>query len=183
MKKLNEVKRIIKKEQLLIFKDKMDFSKSLRIRILVCFLFRNFRYYQYKLMKSFRMFNFYSNQKGHYFKKIYWGRKYGKYSLKLHCQINCSNIGGGFFFEHPNIVINKSAIIGNDLHCIGNNCIGSTDKGAPVLGNNVFLGFGAIVIGDVKIADNVKIGAGAIITKDILEPGSIVVGNNRIIKR
>ena len=36
---------------------------------------------------------------------------------------------------------------------------------APRLGNNVYIGAGAIVIGDITIGDNVIIGAGAVVTK------------------
>ncbi len=59
---------------------------------------------------------------------------------------------------------------------------GDWKNAAPILGDNVELGYGAIVLGGVHIANNVHIGAGAIITKDILEEGSIVVGNNSRIK-
>jgi serine O-acetyltransferase len=51
--------------------------------------------------------------------------------------------------------------------------IGSTNGSkAPKLGNNVFIGTGAKIIGDITIADNVAIGANAVVVKSITEPGT-----------
>lgn len=134
-----ELEKIVKTERLLIFKDKLKYRESLILRILFCFLSRTFRFYRYKLVYHFRTFNFYCNKSEHSIRKFYCGRQYGKYSLKLRCQINYSNIGEGFFLEHPNIVINKNAVIGYGLYCVCKNCICYTDKSAPILGHNVFL--------------------------------------------
>ena len=51
---------------------------------------------------------------------------------------------------------------------------------APVIGNDVYIGAGARVLGDVRIGDGVTIGANAIVTQDV-PPGVTVVGANRII--
>ncbi len=58
-------------------------------------------------------------------------------------------------------------------NCIGND--GAQDKN-PVLGDNVELGFGAIVIGDITIASNTIIGAGAVVNRSIDEEGCTCVG-------
>lgn len=44
------------------------------------------------------------------------------------------------------------------------------------IGNNVFIGYGAIILKNVKIGDNAIIGAGAVVTKDV-PPNTIVAGN------
>lgn len=41
---------------------------------------------------------------------------------------------------------------------------------APIIGNNVEVGFGAVIIGKVKIADGIKIGANSVVTNSFLEP-------------
>lgn len=52
----------------------------------------------------------------------------------------------------------------------------------PYIGDNVFIGAGAKVLGGIKIGDNVKIGANAVVTKDVPD-GATVVGNpGKIIK-
>jgi serine O-acetyltransferase len=54
---------------------------------------------------------------------------------------------------------------------------GSYDtSGAPQIGNRVYIGSGARVIGNIKIADDVVIGANAVVTKDILESGTTWAG-------
>ena len=76
------------------------------------------------------------------------------------------------------IVINPKAKIGKNCRLHGNNCIGNNGSIdiAPVIGNNVDIGFGAIVFGDVVIADDIKIDANAVVNKSFLEPGITIAG-------
>ena len=53
---------------------------------------------------------------------------------------------------------------------------GGTTKGVPTLGNNVVVGYGAVVLGDVRIADYVAIGANAVVNKDCLEENVTIAG-------
>lgn len=184
--KKSDVKKVIRLETLKIFQDGLDnlhLKKFLWFKILVCKIMNNVRYDKFVLIKSYRWFNYYENVDSNIFKKIYWGRLYGKFSKKLNCQINIDNLGAGFYFGHNNIVINKGAIIGKNLKLIGNNCIGGTEHGCPKIGDNVTLGYGAMIIGNVFIANNVFIGAGAIVTKDILQENTVVIGLNKILKK
>lgn len=95
-------------------------------------------------------------------------------------------IGKGVRFPHLiGIVISKNAIIGNYCTIFHGVTIGAielqgiTDR-APRIGNNVYIGAGAKILGDISIGDNVKIGANAVVTKDI--PSNVtVVGVNSII--
>lgn len=48
--------------------------------------------------------------------------------------------------------------------------------GAPLIGDRVYIGTGARVLGNISIADEVVIGANAVVTKDITEPGITVAG-------
>lgn len=48
--------------------------------------------------------------------------------------------------------------------------------GVPVLGNNIYIGAGAKIIGNIYLADDCVIGANAVVTKSVLEPGSVLVG-------
>ena len=57
-------------------------------------------------------------------------------------------------------------------------CIETTngsDK-APRIGNNVFIGSGAKIIGDIEVANDVAIGAGAVVVKSITETGTTWAG-------
>ena len=77
---------------------------------------------------------------------------------------------------------------------IGDNCvimqhvtIGSTiygggkRAGAPSIGNNVFIGAGAKIIGGITIGDNAKIGAGCVVAEDVPSNAVCVMPKPRII--
>ena len=51
----------------------------------------------------------------------------------------------------------------------------------PEIGNGVYLGAGAKVLGRIKIGNEATVGANAVITKDV-PSGSVVVGINQILK-
>ena len=58
---------------------------------------------------------------------------------------------------------------------IGSNTLLDSKKyGAPTIGDNVYIGAGAKIIGNVQIGDNVRIGANAVVTKDV-PPNTLVV--------
>ena len=56
---------------------------------------------------------------------------------------------------------------------------GGVEK-VPHIGDNVFIGAGAKILGDIKIGNNVKIGANAVVTKDVPD-NCTVVGNPAVI--
>lgn len=67
---------------------------------------------------------------------------------------------------------------------IGSNNINKGDKGgAPIIGNNVFIGAGAKVIGKIRIGDNVNIGAGCVVVTDTPPNSTVVMNKPRIILR
>ncbi len=88
------------------------------------------------------------------------------------------------YMPHPyGIVIHSQAAIGERVTIMQQVAIGDKDLGgsvAPVIGNDVYIGAGARVLGDVRVGDGVTIGANAIVTQDI-PPGVTVVGANRIV--
>lgn len=99
---------------------------------------------------------------------------------KLGIEIDTTNTEKGFFLYHIGAtVINGSSVIGENCHLHGNNCIGNGgphDLRCPVIGNNVMIGVGAKIIGNVKIADNIKIAAGAVVVHSFTEPGITIAG-------
>ena len=54
---------------------------------------------------------------------------------------------------------------------------------APQIGNNVDIGCGAVIIGDIKIGNNVLIGANSVVTKDVEENCTVVGVPAKVIKR
>lgn len=89
-------------------------------------------------------------------------------------------LGRRVVIEHQgNIIIHGYSKIGNDCVIrqgvtIGNR-VRSRPLDAPTLGNNVNVGAGAVILGNVTIGDNVNIGANSVVIKD-LPAGATAVG-------
>ncbi len=65
---------------------------------------------------------------------------------------------------------------------IGSNILtDSKHFGAPIIGNNVYIGAGAKIIENVIVGDDVRIGANAVIVDDIPSNSTVVVAPNRVI--
>lgn len=89
-------------------------------------------------------------------------------------------IGKRFFIDHgEGIVIGETTVIGDNVLLYQQVTLGGTGKDTgkrhPTLGNNVIVGAGAKVLGNITIGDNVRIGAGSVVIEDV-EPHSTVVG-------
>lgn len=115
-------------------------------------------------------------------------RLFNWYARWLNCIIPSSvRIGKGLRLPHPlGIVISAYAEIGDFCTIYHNVTIGANEhknnyKNAPHIGNNVYIGANACLIGDINIGDNCIIGANATVTRDA-PAGSIIVGENRIIE-
>lgn len=89
-------------------------------------------------------------------------------------------IGKGLFIDHGmGVVIGETAVIGDNVTLFQGVTLGGTgkEKGKrhPTLGNNVVVGAGANVLGNIHIGDNVQVGANAVVVRDV-PPHSTVVG-------
>ena len=91
-----------------------------------------------------------------------------------------AKIGRGFFIDHGSgVVIGETAIIGDNVTLFQGATLGGTGKETgkrhPTLGNNIVVGTGAKILGNITIGDNSYIGANAVVIKDV-PPNSTVVG-------
>ncbi|MCX5705352.1 MAG: serine O-acetyltransferase [Candidatus Omnitrophica bacterium] len=91
-----------------------------------------------------------------------------------------AKIGKRFFIDHGmGVVVGETAIIGDDVLLYQGVTLGGTGieqgKRHPTVGNNVVIGTGAKVLGNITIGDNSYIGANAVVIKDV-PPNSTVVG-------
>ena len=107
-------------------------------------------------------------------------RKYKKYSLKVGFSIPKNVFEEGLSIPHyGTIVVNSNCSIGRNcrLH-VGVNigASGGSNK-APKIGNNVYIGPGAIIFGDITIADNVTIAANATVNKSVRISNCVVAGS------
>ena len=90
-----------------------------------------------------------------------------------------TRVGPGLLLGHAGgIVISANAVIGADCNINHNVTIGANKgnrSGCPTLGNRVYVGPGAVVIGNISIGDDVAIGANAVVVDDVA-PGVTVAG-------
>lgn len=99
-----------------------------------------------------------------------------------------ATIGKGLFIDHGHgVVIGETAIIGDNVTLYQGVTLGGTGKQKgkrhPTLEDNVMVGTGAKVLGDITIGAGSMIGAGSVVLNDV-PPNSTVVGvPGRVVKR
>lgn len=122
-------------------------------------------------------------------KKSLWWKPYNFYlryrlikaGAKLGFTIPRNVFGPGLSIAHVGtLIVNGGTRVG--ANCRIHNCVhigteaGHTMK-APSIGDNVFIGPGAVIVGDITIGDNVAIGANSYVNKSFAEPGVTVAGS------
>ena len=116
----------------------------------------------------------------------YWGvpflPRYISYLTRIITGIEIhpkATIGNRFFIDHgEGVVIGETAIIGDDVLIYQQVTLGGTGKDTgkrhPTIGNNVIIGAGAKVLGNITIGDNVRIGAGSVVIDNVPADSTVV---------
>ena len=105
-----------------------------------------------------------------------------RYSVKYGFQIPLSaRIGEGFYIGHfGTIVISSKAIIGKNCNIAHGVTIGKANrgklKGYPTIGNNVWIGTGSVIVGNVSIGSDILIAPNSFVNFDVPDH-SLVIGN------
>ena len=99
-----------------------------------------------------------------------------------------AQIGEGFFIDHGmGVVIGETAIIGDNVLLYQGVTLGGTGKERgkrhPTIGNNVVIGAGAKVLGNITVGDNSYIGSNAVVIKDVPANSTVVGVPGRITKQ
>ncbi|MEO8404379.1 MAG: serine acetyltransferase [Chitinophagaceae bacterium] len=97
-----------------------------------------------------------------------------------------TTIGEGFYIGHfGTIIINGQTIIGKNCNLSAGVTIGQANRGksqgVPVLGDSVWIGVNAMIVGKIVIGNDVLIAPGAYVNVDVPDH-SIVMGNPAVIK-
>lgn len=90
-----------------------------------------------------------------------------------------TQIGPGLYIGHEGgIVINEQVIIGKNCNLSHQVTIGVSRRGeragVPMIGDNVYIGPGAKIFGQIKVGNNAAIGANCVVTHDVPENGVVV---------
>src|SRR6478609_9435800 len=88
-----------------------------------------------------------------------------------------AKLGKNLMLPHPNgVVIHEDAVVGDDCMIMQQVTIGMIGDGeVPIVGNRVYIGAGAKIIGKLTVGDGARIGANAVVTKDV-PPGCTAIG-------
>lgn len=143
------------------------------------------------LYPSFKAMIYYKISHYLYLKKHYFLARYLSERCKRKTLIEIhpgAKIGNNFFIDHgAGVVIGETAIIGDNVliyHGVTLGGVSSTKtKRHPTIGNNVVIGAGAKVLGDILIGDNVKIGANAVVLNDVDNNNTVVGVPAKMVKK
>ena len=99
-----------------------------------------------------------------------------------------AQIGKGVFIDHGmGVVIGETAIVGDYSLIYQGVTLGGTGKESgkrhPTLGENVVIGGGAKVLGNIQIGNNVRIGAGSVVLRDVPADCTVVGVPGRVVYR
>ena len=136
---------------------------------LFCWLFFYLREYRslfyYRIKGLARLFRWYAP---------------GQYALSF----ECNSIGNCMVIQHGHSTRLNMECCGTNCQIWQNVTIGVAHSGGkkPIIGNNVKICAGAIVLGDITVGDNVTIGAGSVVVKSIPANATVVGNPARIIK-
>lgn len=149
------------------YQNKMEMIKPIQVRYLLTY--RKAAFYKKKSVRG-----------------IYYRLKLKMLSEKSGIQIPTeTKIGKGLFIAHfGTIIINPAAVIGDNINLAPGILIGKTNRGekqgVPVIGNNVWIGANAVIVGNINIGDDVLIAPNAYVNTDV-PPHSVVIGNPAVI--
>ena len=113
----------------------------------------------------------------------YWTRIFT--GIEIHPK---ARIGNRFFIDHgEGVVIGETTIIGDDVLIYQQVTLGGTGnehgKRHPTIGNNVIIGAGAKILGNIAIGDNTRIGAGSVVVDNVPEHCTVVGIPGRIVQQ
>ncbi|WEF31308.1 serine acetyltransferase [Pseudoduganella chitinolytica] len=117
---------------------------------------------------------------------------YGLYQYENNSSIawNAQFAGEPFFPHGPKSIfisggakIGKNCVIFQQVTIGSNTLADSKGAGAPVIGDNCYIGAGAKIVGNVRVGDNVRVGANALVYKDVPANSVVVSSPSEIIQR
>ena len=99
-----------------------------------------------------------------------------------------AKIGNRVFIDHgEGVVIGETAEVGDDVLIYQQVTLGGTGKEHgkrhPTIGNNVVLGAGAKVLGNIKVGNNVRIGAGSVVIDDVPDNSTVIGVPGKVVQR
>ncbi len=139
--------------------------------------------YIWQYQKTLRKLEYYNNCKKNgvgLFSFYYLKYKFKKLSLKLGFSIPINVFGPGLAIVHyGTIVINSNTKVGKNcrIHACTNIGASGGKPEAPQIGDNVYIGPGAKIYGDIELGNNIAISANAVVNKSFKKDNILLAGN------
>ncbi len=140
-------------------------------------IFEVFLYPSFKAQVYYKISSFFYKKKLFFLARLISEHAKRRTGIEIHPG---AKIGKNLFIDHGNgVVIGETAIIGNNVvmfHGVTLGGLGNIKgKRHPTIKDNVYIGCGAKILGNITIGENAKIGAGSVVLKDV-NPNSTVIG-------
>lgn len=166
--------KYIKEQIKLIRKNDPAINSNLEVFLYPCF----------KVLIYYRIAHFFYIRKHYFIARFLSERAKRKTGIEIHPG---AIIGNNLFIDHgTGIVIGETTIIKDNVTIYHGVTLGGRglDKGKrhPTIGNNVIIGCGAKILGNINIGNNVKIGANSVVLKDVIDNATIVGIPGKIVK-
>lgn len=140
-------------------------------------IFEVFLYPSFKAQVYYKISSFFYKKKLFFLARLISEHAKRRTGIEIHPG---AKIGKNLFIDHGNgVVIGETTIIGNNVvmfHGVTLGGLGNIKgKRHPTIKDNVYIGCGAKILGNITIGENAKIGAGSVVLKDV-NPNSTIVG-------
>lgn len=166
--------KYVKEQIKLIKKNDPAINSNLEVFLYPCF----------KVLIYYKIAHFFYIRKHYFIARFLSERAKRKTGIEIHPG---AIIGNNLFIDHgTGIVIGETTIIKDNVTIYHGVTLGGRglDKGKrhPTIGNNVIIGCGAKILGNISIGNNVKIGANSVVLKDVIDNATIVGIPGKIVK-
>ena len=164
-------------------KDYLAYLEADRINLRAKKRLRTYLFHEiWRYQRLLRKVEYYTNCKHDPLSKLYriWLRYWlERRGVRLGIAVRPNTAGPGLMVQHEgNVRVHKNARLGANCKILEGVNIGATGgtRSAPQIGKNVFIGSGAKLMGDIRIADGIAVGANAVVVKSFDEPNITIGG-------
>ncbi len=139
-----------------------------------------FNYMPLRAMFLFRLGSWFAQHHIPFSKGIFYRWLYRSHGLEISPG---ADIGGGLYIAHPIGCVISAKKIGRNCSIISNVTIGMRNTWEfPVIGDHVFIGAGARVLGGIHVGDGAVIGANAVVIEDVPAYATVVGVPAKVVK-
>ena len=130
----------------------------------------------FRALVSYKISHYFYKKQRFFLARYFCERSKRKTGIEIHPG---AKIGKRLFIDHGfGVVIGETAVIGNDVTIFHGVTLGGTGKEKkkrhPTIGNHVFIGAGAKVLGNIKVGNYAKVGANSVVLEDVPKSTTVV---------